>query len=911
MTARRAAGLVLAAALLLLAPPARAQTDALSDVGQRTFAQVAGCAAGADHLLVAIVVDESSSLRQTDPGNRRVGAITTAVNALAGLPGAAAGKLDVEATLATFGSTYTQLVPWGGVEGAHADALTGAARTQLPGRDRADETDYRVALRGAQQSLQQRQAALGGTSCPVLLWFTDGELDVGAGTQAAAAELCDPQGLVDGLRGAHIPVIAVALFTDAGAGAVPPAAREQLRAIAEGTGDGTRCGAQPVPADAAPGAYLRADRPADLRRLFAGVAALLEGGRAAARTTCPGDACPGGALPVPLDRGVAGFRAVLETSAPPRLIAPDAGRHDLGAGSSTVLGAAVLVTTAEGLTTVSVTYPAGPPRSGVWTLETDGPAAVDVYYFWGVALGAAAPDGIVVGQPSRLEVTARFPDGTPVDPAAYQSLHLSLRAGGADVPLGTLAGGTASGEVTLPPGGPAAVPLSALATATSAPSGIALGPAAASATVTAALPPAFPRLDTPRLTFPTLSDTTAATGTLLLTGSDRGPTRACYAPGPLTGPAMAGRVAVTSDQRCLDLPAGAARAWDFHLRTGAPADGRVEGTLPLTLTAADGQATTTVAVPVTAGLVRPVNEPLRWGLTAALVLLALAVPCVIGWAGNAAVGRFAVGPRTRVASVPVVLTPGGPRRADDAPALFTADDFRYLPEPAPRRVTRLDAAGLRFSRTLPLVPFAEPAAWVRSASGKLVASTDPRQPWLDGRRARASFGLGSALYVALEPGAGEVRGRLVCVAEDSAGLGDLVEAGLAEVARSGAVWDEIHRRVTALCPAEPAVVAAGAGRAATGRGAAAAGRDAAGRDAAGRDAAGRDAGGRDADPQYRPLWDDADEPGGADAAPWDDGGQRWDEDSPWGGDAGPHRPDDHHHGHPPARDDDAPPSVFR
>ncbi|WP_193315010.1 vWA domain-containing protein [Georgenia thermotolerans] len=880
MNARRAAGLVLAAALLLLAPPARAQADALSDVGQRTFAQVAGCAAGADHLLVAIVVDESSSLRATDPGNRRVEAIATAVSSLAALP-RAGGRLDVEANLATFGSAYTELVPWGGVEGAHADALVGAARAELPRRDRADETDYRVALRGAQQSLQQRQAALGGTSCPVLLWFTDGELDVGAATPAAAAQLCDPQGLVDGLRGARIPVVAVALFTDSGPGAVPPAAREQLRAIAEGGGDGTRCGAQPVPADAAPGAYLRADRPAELRRLFAGVAALLEGGRAATRTSCPGDACPGGALPVPLDRGVAGFRAVLETAAPPRLVAPDGGQLPLAPGSSTVQGADVLVTSAQGLTTVSVTYPAGPPRPGVWTVEVGGPATVDVYYFWGVALSVAAPDGIVVGRPSRVEVTARFPDGTPVDPAAYRALRLTLRAGGADVPLAAPAGGTAGGEVTVPLGGPAAVPLSALASATSAPSGIALGPVAASATVPAALPPAFPRLDTPRLAFPPLSGTTSATGTLRLTGSDRGPTRACYAVGPLTGPALAGRVAVTADQRCLDLPAGAERGWDFRLRTGGPADGRVEGTLTLTLTAADGQATTTVAVPVTAGLVRPVNEPLRWGLVAALMLLALAVPCGIGWVGNAAVGRFALGPRTRVAGVPVVLTPGGPHRADGAAALLTPDDFRYLPEPAPRRVTRLDAAGLRFWRTLPLVPFAEPAAWVRSTAGELVASTDARQPWLDGRRARAAFGLGAVLYLALEPGEGEVRGRLVCVAEETAGLADLVDAARAEVDRSGAVWEEIHRRVTALRPAEPAVVPAGAEQAAA-------------------DAAG----GGEAAPEYRPLWDDAREPG-AGAPPWDGGGHRWD-DAPWDDDA---RREDH--GHPPTRDDDAPPSVFR
>ncbi|MFH5824042.1 vWA domain-containing protein [Georgenia sp. AZ-5] len=890
MRVLRVAWLLVAAALLLvLGPPAAARTEPLSDVGQSTFARIAGCAADAEHLLVAIVVDGSSSLRDTDPQNRRVDGIETAVDSLAGLQQASAGRLSVEASLAAFSSDYDDLVPWGAVEGGHADDLLRAAREELPGRNRDEQTDYRVALRGAEQSLRSRQADLQGSSCPVVLWFTDGELDVAGSEQAAAAQLCDPQGLVDVLRGARIPVVAVALFTDSGPGAVPPAAREELRAIAEGAGDGTSCGTQPLAPDAAPGAYLRADQPAALRRLFAGVGALIEGGRQAEGAGCPGPACPDGRLTVPVDPGLAGFRAVVETSSPPRLVGPGGGRHELRPGSTTVDGAAVSVTSGGGLTVVSVTYPAGPPTSVEWGLETgtDEQAAVDLYYVWGVSLTVAAPDGLVVGEPSRVQATARFGDGTPVDPDVYRSLDLTLRAGGTQVPVGALTAGVAAGEVAVPGGSPAAVELSASAAAVSAPSGIRLGPVAATTSVTASLPPAFPRLDTSRLEFPALEGTTTATAALELTGSDRGPTRACYAPGTLTGPPEAGNPAVGSADRCVDLPAGEQRRWDFRLTTGAPADGRVDGRLDLTLTAVDGQSTT-VAVPVTAALVRPVDEPLRWGLTAALVLLALALPCAIGWVGNAAVARYGVGPRTRVASVPVVLTPDGPRRTDGAAALLTPEDFGYLDAQAPRRVTRLDAAGLRFSRTLPLVPFAEPAAWVRSASGELVASTERHEPWVDGQRARAGFGLGSRLYLALaHPGPdGDVRGRLVSVAEETHGLRDLVDAQLAEAARSGAVWEDVHERVEALRP-EPDAAAAPV---------------------------------TEAEPQYRPVWqghgpDVPTVPPPGAGIRWDDGGTRrddgvgprWEDGAP-APPGGRRRPRDDDAGTGP---DDGPPSVFR
>ena len=85
---------LLATALLvgtMTAPGAVASTGDLSDAGARGFADVASCAAGADHLLAAGVVDESGSLQQTDPDDLRVGGILTALDSLAGLQTSAGG----------------------------------------------------------------------------------------------------------------------------------------------------------------------------------------------------------------------------------------------------------------------------------------------------------------------------------------------------------------------------------------------------------------------------------------------------------------------------------------------------------------------------------------------------------------------------------------------------------------------------------------------------------------------------------------------------------------------------------------------------------------------------------------------------------------------------------------------------
>jgi len=721
----------------------------LSPFGARAFADVAQCAGGGGTLLASIVVDESGSLRETDPEDQRVEAIRTAVDSLAAL-GSVEDSLAVEASLATFSSEYESLVGWGAVSGQHRDELMSAAES-LATRDAGEYTDYRSALVGARASLDQRAAEIGGPTCRILLWFTDGKLDVGDQTGEALTELCSPSGIVDGLRGDGVAILSLALFTEGGASTVSDADREQLRAIAEGTGTGVTCGTVPFPAGAVGGAYLRADQPESLSRLFASASALIEGGAPGLSAVCPDEAtCVDGVLEIPVDSGVGGFRAVVEVGdgAPaPQLVSPDGASVPPGGGPSAD-GADVVVSQQGALQLYDVTYPPGGSAGGVWRLVSDPSTTtvVDLYYFWRTRLvleGAtptdAAPAGtLVVGEDTTVTISLQHSDGTPVDTSSFASFDLAVLVAGEPAQPTTVAPGSFEVSVALPAdGAPSEVQIDAVASATSSPSGTPLGPVAVSSVLPTVLPPSFPTITPSRVVLGQLVGDEAVHGELRVTGSERGDTSACVGPAALTGPEAAGTLTLSSEAECVDVPAGRTVTIRFVATAQHPADGRLTGTIPVTLTGVDAAEPVTVDVPVEATMVRPVDEAKRWGLTAGLLAVAFVLAWAVAEIARRRSDRFHVGPFSRTAAVPVVLSRDGLARRGGGALFDPEKDFRGLQVPEDRNVARQSLGVVELGRRFPVFPLASGQGWAQAADGSVVVSTNRRAPVQDaaGRRA--------------------------------------------------------------------------------------------------------------------------------------------------------------------------------
>ena len=823
-----AAALVVSATLLGVAGTARTAAAAeLSPAADRAFAEITHCADTSDALLVSMVVDESLSLKDTDPGNQRVRGLLTAIDSLSQVRASSSGGLDLLANLSTFAAGYQTLVPWGSLDTTHAQRLRDAAEKELPGRNTGRATDYRAALLGAQGNLERRAAELSGPSCKVVLWFTDGKLDVEDATELARRELCTVRGIVDGLRADGVAIVALALLTDSGAGSVVPEERERLRAVAEGVGGGASCGTSPIPSGRASGAYLRADSPEALQRLFAGIGTRIDGGSDGDSAQCPQVNCPGGRVSVPVDSGISAVRLIVTAEPGTRLSleSPYGQRSELDAGSMSASGADVEVRERDGVTTVDLAFASSDgAHVGTWSLAPQDAigngaiADVDAYYFWGTRLVLSA-DELTIGQESAVNVSVLDRSGQPFAPSRYEAFEVTGTVDGQRVDF-QRSGDGYTATVTLPSQDAAtSAVVEVSATATTSPSGIALGPLTAVERVAPRLPPSFPSFRPSRLDLPRLEGTGQTSGVLHIEGSDRGQTRACLQGQDISAPDGTGAVSVVADARCIDVPASGSVDWTFAASAEHARDGRVEGVLRVLLTGADGADTKQVAVPIGFSITRPVDEPLRWMVVATLMGLALLIPLALIWGANAATARYRLTPSSRVARVPVRLGPTGLSRRSTGHAgpLIVPENFSGLGlglAGASSRPT-FTAAGVTFHRKLAWWPMRAPQALARSNAGLLCLSGIGRYTTRPGT-APVSFGLADSWVVVVSPAAVSADGadaELVFVDDDRIGLKNVIEARsdrLGAFLGWPALWALVLEQATSRTPPGPSVPGASA-----------------------------------------------------------------------------------------------------
>ncbi len=385
---RVALALGLIAVALTVAPsPAGAEGD---------LGPLERCVADKGSLSALFLMDTSASLKRTDPGDERVGAVQTAIRSLGSLVGSTRSSDDpfhLYVDFLEFGSTTRRAFPdlprWSPVP-ADTTPLEQLAAT-FGDRDSAEDTDYVAALepwhdradpaRPADEigAVEMLAAAPAGT-CRVLAWFTDGQLDIdfqgGVKTlhwdgtplviDSEAAEapaevrardvLCRPGGAVDALRGSTALVGGDATFV--AAVAFGDQDFDLMRSMAVGSGAGGACGQRP-----AAGAFLAAADMAELseqlRVALLGTPDAAVGGVA----TClaASRACQDvGELqvfdfPFRLDESLTAFNLLTVAGNPAveaTLITPTGQQLVLGASATTTLDDGVVITAKEVADTV-------------------------------------------------------------------------------------------------------------------------------------------------------------------------------------------------------------------------------------------------------------------------------------------------------------------------------------------------------------------------------------------------------------------------------------------------------------------------------------------------------------------------------------------------------------------------------
>lgn len=263
---------VTALSLCLAVPGAHAAPDGATAPG--AVADFASCLNGRHAGDLLLLVDQSGSLRQSDPEGQRVKASKYLVRSLA--PQLERTNIDLSVAVAGFDATYQQVRDWTSLRGGGATQVT-AAIDKLTPRNTGFETDYWTAMDGARAALAQR--AGGGQRCQAIVFFTDGELaisqrgsaderrryearkpyynhdivtddDAKKAQRAASKDLCRPTGLMNALRANGVKTFAIGLSA---AGQSPDFGL--LESMATGRGGPQPCGQITSPS---PGTFQRA-----------------------------------------------------------------------------------------------------------------------------------------------------------------------------------------------------------------------------------------------------------------------------------------------------------------------------------------------------------------------------------------------------------------------------------------------------------------------------------------------------------------------------------------------------------------------------------------------------------------------------------------------------------------------------
>lgn len=215
------ASLLLGGALTVLAPQTTARP---TSTATKTGSPIRDCVSEKGRLAALFLIDQSGSLQETDPADRRVEAMKAAVAALslnAELKTTTERDYQLEVRFDGFGVGHTSTGEW------HRLTLTANAAVEseidaFADRDNELQTDYKTGLEKAVQALSEYEQVRGEDACKLLVWLSDGELYLGdedsdeAEIEAASNMCAADSGIADQMRSLDIYTVGFGLTTTSG-----------------------------------------------------------------------------------------------------------------------------------------------------------------------------------------------------------------------------------------------------------------------------------------------------------------------------------------------------------------------------------------------------------------------------------------------------------------------------------------------------------------------------------------------------------------------------------------------------------------------------------------------------------------------------------------------------------------------
>jgi len=769
------AALIVAIALPGVSPSVSAQSQASKSLQGEGLSSLGACLSKNPHLLVALVVDESGSLRETDRDALRVPALRAALGAFASLTrgGAATKPISVDVLITGFSADYRVDSQWTSL---NSDSLNGLLNQTDPFRDRnqGNQTDYVLAIDGVANSLAQRAAELGAAgvpTCKTMVLFTDGEYaidnavpgskpyaqgvtDPTEATELGIRRLCAPDGLADQLRRSGVVNISVGLGGKSSSSSDPFIL---LREIAIGPA----CGSFADPASL--GVLLSVT---DVNLLTTAMIEAITG--TPGRALDPGTVCGG----LPCDRtvtidipdGVGSFYLLTRTEAPgierwvrtpdsdtPVLLKPGGGAIEIGSSD------AEPIQLSETTVMVDVGLDDNSPAVGTWEVSfvsTDGSgvgavADAEVFLFGALAPTLSDDSRFTAGEPTTLEVRVVDGSGAVVGGEVAAATQLAVTV--ADPSTGALtrpevtgpdADGVFRFDYLADSESKAAAINVTMALSVVVEGGLVLRPVVVEKAVRVEVPVVVPNLADTELRLAVVEGEALATGTLRVTGPERGEGQACLT--TWTSKALPEGVTdaqLASNSDCVTVSAGSTVDIPVSVDPQGVGSGTASGLVEVRLAAADGSEEVIRTVPASFEMLKAVNAPVRWAAALLLTLLGVGIPLGIFWLISRAQTTFMDLENTQWAEIPVVLDAGTVRQvgadgADLTPDL-TLDDLKYVRSGQTRSIDvgRGDAISVDVLHR----PFGTSAATITAGAPSLGSSGFHRR--LFGGRRSAQMGL--------------------------------------------------------------------------------------------------------------------------------------------------------------------------